>query len=248
MPSGTFRTATSSPALRLLDVCGVCRSVPTLVPCYRKLLPLPDSYYGNGVSLEIPLDRRRRRTHTAVLDAAERLFARHGYRGTTIEALADEADVAVSSIYSNFAGGKPDVYAALAWRIAQRHAEQMRRGGSGVLAHFDNYVAFHHDNPLAVRMLTLYDVASEDSELVLKARAQIEALLGSVVQRVTAAVAESDCDTDPRALVLYVWASVNGMFSLRQRGAVDDAMLRQMLAIARRDLGLHFRGGDDERG
>jgi len=194
------------------------------------------------VSLEVPLDRRRRRTYTAVLDAAERLFARHGYRRTTIEALADDADVAVSSIYSNFVGGKPDVYAALAWRIAQRHAEQMGRGGRDAVAHFDNYVAFHHDNPLAVRLLSLHDVASEDSELVVKARAQIEALLDSVVQKVTASLAESYCDTDPRALVLYVWASVNGMFSLRQRGAVDDATLRQMLAIARRDLGSHVPG------
>jgi len=110
------------------------------------------------------------------------------------------------------------------------------------VAHFDNYVAFHHDNPLAVRLLSLHDVASEDSELVVKARAQIEALLDSVVQKVTASLAESYCDTDPRALVLYVWASVNGMFSLRQRGAVDDATLRQMLAIARRDLGSHVPG------
>ena len=194
------------------------------------------------MSLEVPLDRRRRRTYTAVLDAAERLFARHGYRRTTIEALADDADVAVSSIYSNFVGGKPDVCAALAWRIAQRHAEQMGRGGRDAVAHFDNYVAFHHDNPLAVRLLSLHDVASEDSELVVKARAQIEALLDSVVQKVTASLAESYCDTDPRALVLYVWASVNGMFSLRQRGAVDDATLRQMLAIARRDLGSHVPG------
>jgi AcrR family transcriptional regulator len=189
--------------------------------------------------LEVPLDRRRRRTYTAVLDAAERLFARHGYRRTTIEALADDADVAVSSIYSNFVGGKPDVYAALAWRIAQRHAEQMGRGGADAVAHFDNYVAFHRDNPLAVRVLSLHDVASDDSELVIKARAQIEALLDSVVHKVTASVAESDYGTDPRALVLYVWASVNGMFSLRQRGAVDDATLRQMLAIARTDLSSH---------
>jgi len=192
------------------------------------------------MSLEVPLDRRRRRTHTAVLDAAERLFSRHGYRRTTIEALADEADVAVSSVYSNFAGGKADVYAALAWRIAERHAEKMRRGSGGVMTHFDKYVEFHLDNPLAVRMLSLHDVASEDSENVVKARAQIGAVLDGVVHSVTAAIASSDCDTDPRALVLYVWASINGMFSLRQRGVVDDATLRQMLAIARGDLGSHF--------
>ena len=62
------------------------------------------------------------------------------------------------------------------------------------------------------------------------------------MQKVTVSLAESYCDTDPRALVLYVWASVNGMFSLRQRGAVDEATLRQMLAIARRDLGSHVPG------
>ena len=67
------------------------------------------------MTLEPPVDRRKRRTHTAVLDAAQVLFLREGYRGTTIDMLAAEADVAVSSIYANFREGKADVYAALAW-------------------------------------------------------------------------------------------------------------------------------------
>ncbi|MFE3617790.1 TetR/AcrR family transcriptional regulator, partial [Streptomyces anulatus] len=50
------------------------------------------------MTLEPPTDRRKRRTHTAVLDAAQGLFLREGYRGTTIDMLAAEADVAVSSI------------------------------------------------------------------------------------------------------------------------------------------------------
>ncbi|MGK2954093.1 MAG: TetR/AcrR family transcriptional regulator, partial [Solirubrobacterales bacterium] len=64
------------------------------------------------------IDRRRRRTQKAVLDAAEELFVEVGYRSASLEAIADRADVAVSSIYFNFEGGKSDLYLALAERAA----------------------------------------------------------------------------------------------------------------------------------
>jgi AcrR family transcriptional regulator len=58
------------------------------------------------------LDRRRERGRLAaaasrrdVLEAAQRLFLRHGYAGTTIPAIAAEAGVAVQTIY-NTVGGK----------------------------------------------------------------------------------------------------------------------------------------------
>jgi AcrR family transcriptional regulator len=50
-------------------------------------------------------DRRARRaaeTRLRILDAAGRLFAARGYGGTTIEAVAGEADVAVETVYARF--------------------------------------------------------------------------------------------------------------------------------------------------
>jgi AcrR family transcriptional regulator len=50
-------------------------------------------------------DRRARRaaeTRLRIIEAAGRLFAARGYSGTTIEAVAAEADVAVETVYARF--------------------------------------------------------------------------------------------------------------------------------------------------
>jgi AcrR family transcriptional regulator len=53
-----------------------------------------------------PRTRRSERaeaTRQRVVEAAVRLFAERGYRGTTIESVADAADVSVETIYKRFA-------------------------------------------------------------------------------------------------------------------------------------------------
>ncbi|MFC6010769.1 TetR/AcrR family transcriptional regulator [Nocardia lasii] len=202
------------------------------------------------MTLEPPTDRRKRRTHTAVLDAAQELFRREGYRGTTIDMLASAADVAVSSIYANFAAGKADVYAALAWRTATRHAEVMSavidastpRGE--VAAVFDRYVAFHRENPLALRILALTDVEVGESELAREAKIRIDGVLSGLIGSFAGAVEVAGADVNPRALVSVSWAAVNGAYSLFQRRMVDEATLDAMLGIARADLLSHV-GVDD---
>lgn len=189
--------------------------------------------------LETPTDRRKRRTHTAVLDAARSLFLEPGYRSTTIEMLAGTADVAVSSIYANFAGGKADVYAALAWHTTTTHVDEMK-GSTSIVDAFDRYVTFHRKNPLALRLLSLYDVATTESELVALAKPRIDAALQALVETVTRDITASGCDTDPRVLVLTTWAAVNGAVSLRQRGVVDEKTLDAMLAVTRGDLQGHI--------
>jgi AcrR family transcriptional regulator len=52
-----------------------------------------------------PRDRRARRaaeTRLRIVEAAGRLFAERGYGGTTIDAVATEADVAVETVYARF--------------------------------------------------------------------------------------------------------------------------------------------------
>jgi AcrR family transcriptional regulator len=45
---------------------------------------------------------RARETRERILEAARRLFTTRGYAGTTMEALAQEADVAVETVYASF--------------------------------------------------------------------------------------------------------------------------------------------------
>jgi AcrR family transcriptional regulator len=47
-------------------------------------------------------DEQKRRTHSKVLDAARALFATHGYQDTTMRMIAQEAQIAVGSIFTTF--------------------------------------------------------------------------------------------------------------------------------------------------
>lgn len=60
------------------------------------------------------LTRRERHalTRAQLLDAAERIFARDGFRGASVAAIAAEAGYSHGAVYSNFAG-KHDLFLAL---------------------------------------------------------------------------------------------------------------------------------------
>lgn len=78
-------------------------------------------------------NRRGARSREAVLDAAERLMAAHGYDAATVAALVEEAGVPASSIYHYF-GSKEGVLLAVMERGAERFFEALpipdRRIGS----------------------------------------------------------------------------------------------------------------------
>lgn len=191
------------------------------------------------MSLDPPADRRRHRTHTAVLDAADLLFARNGYRATSVDALANEADVALSSIYANFPGGKADVYAALACRTATEHAQGMSKALTGataddpLLVAFDAYVAFHRARPLAFRILGLTDVDDRDSEVVAQARTRISATLIGITRELVAAIGSTLPGTEE--VVLLAWATVNGVLSLEHRRTISRGSADSLIEMARAD-------------
>src|SRR5436305_13314364 len=56
-------------------------------------------------------ERRKARTTTAILDAAERHFLERGFQNAKVDEIAEDADVAVGSVYNHFAS-KEGLYAA----------------------------------------------------------------------------------------------------------------------------------------
>lgn len=81
----------------------------------------------DGINLDEPKPRRytspRRsrqadQTRGEILDAAARLFARNGWAGTTLAAIAAEAEVAVETIYLSFKSKKTLLQAAMDFAIA----------------------------------------------------------------------------------------------------------------------------------
>jgi AcrR family transcriptional regulator len=57
-------------------------------------------------------DEQQELTRRQLLDAAERVFARDGYRGASVTAIAEEAGYSHGAIYSNF-DGKNDLFLVL---------------------------------------------------------------------------------------------------------------------------------------
>src|SRR5437763_9217469 len=56
-------------------------------------------------------ERRKARTTTAIMDAAERHFLERGFQDAKVDEIAEEADVAVGSVYNHF-GSKEGLYRA----------------------------------------------------------------------------------------------------------------------------------------
>lgn len=185
-----------------------------------------------------PADKRRRRTRAALLDAARELYARpQGYRGTSVDELAAAADVALTSIYSNFPGGKADLYAVLACRVGSEHVAAMGAAVAGSAGEeaarraFDEYLDFHRREPIAFRLLGLTDVHGEDSEVVRAARAEVRGYLATALDAVIVAV--GDPADAARSEVIQCWAGINGLLALAARGLIDAAEADRLIGEVR---------------
>lgn len=86
---------------------------------------MPSRTYRSPVRQDAAL-----RTRTALLDAAERSFATHGYAGVRIADVAVAAGVAVNTVYTSV-GGKPELVRAIVDRYIDHPAVQ------SALAHVD---------------------------------------------------------------------------------------------------------------
>jgi AcrR family transcriptional regulator len=87
-------------------------------------------------------------TKAALLDAALRLFAKHGYAGTSIRAIAREVGLSESVLYAHFAG-KAAVYQAAMSLVGPQAALVALSDGPGEPAEFVQ--------EFAVRLLALWD-------------------------------------------------------------------------------------------
>ena len=70
-------------------------------------------------------ERRKARTRSALLAAAQHLFGEQGFDATTIAEIAEQADVAIGSFY-NYFDTKEELLAAL---LQETLAEQLRSNG-----------------------------------------------------------------------------------------------------------------------
>src|ERR1039458_2255789 len=125
--------------------------------------------------------RRRARTRAAIIDAAEGGFADLGYRRTRMEDVAEQADVAVGSIYGHF-GNKDGLYLAVVERAVELFALYMQQAYrpewsalEQVLAGGDAYLRFHLEHPGAFRFLAFDGVETDSPAVDPEQRARVGA-------------------------------------------------------------------------
>jgi TetR/AcrR family transcriptional regulator len=190
-------------------------------------------------------DPRPRRTMGALLAAAEEAFADRPPEAVTVEELARNAGVAVTSIYNHF-GSKEGLFAEVVDRALNVDREYMdiaytpgRAPAEQINVAGEQYLRFYLDHPRFFRMLAFpsqpgpYPAAAEISKRLARRVDDQNARLRDALQRGMADGSVRQVDPDRAATVL--WAAWNGIISLAWRPdplRVDEPTLRELIRLA----------------
>jgi AcrR family transcriptional regulator len=191
--------------------------------------------------------RRKARTVAAILDAAERGFIEHGFHRTTVEEIAEAADVSVGSIYVHFKS-KEGLYLALierALEVEERYMDDAFRPtlslGQQLFAAGWAYLRFYLENPGYFRILVFphIDARPEDTlpfvaqRLAERAEAQVRRVAGIIELGVKTGAARP---VDPYRAAKFMWGAWSGVIALNLRPdrlRLDDDELRAVLEEGR---------------
>lgn len=173
------------------------------------------------------LERRKARTESAILDAAERHFLERGYESTKVEAIAHDADVAVGSLYNHF-GGKDALYRALVERAVELFETYMDDDADDGLTPLEQVLdtagrlaRFARERPGQMRLLCLVEPAGQNDELAEVSRRVSKSMAAR--ERRTAALIESSIRSglvrpiDARDAAAFLWSAWKGMLTLGPR-------------------------------
>jgi TetR/AcrR family transcriptional regulator len=211
------------------------------------ILQMMDSTASTPVSRS---KRRKARTASAILDAAERLFLTRGYNATTIEDLSEAADVAIGSIYAHF-GAKEGVYSALvdrALELDRRYSDEGFAFGKGPLEHLvgmgEGYLRFAREHPAYFRLFRFPPPDRPSAEEAPGPAARIAERIGAEVARMAgllrdAAEKGAIRSVDPEPMARFIWAAWDGVIAAHLGPAnmdISDAEFEQMLNQARESL------------
>ncbi len=169
-------------------------------------------------------ERRKARTATAIRDAAERLFIGRGYSVTTMEDLAEEADVAVGSIYAHFAG-KEGLYGALIERALELDKQYCDEGFNAgelpaerLFGLAEGYLRFAREHPGYFQLFRFPPPDRPAAELTPTASARVAQRIEDETQRMTREI-QSMIDegiarpVDAESTARFLWAAWEGVIA-----------------------------------
>jgi AcrR family transcriptional regulator len=173
------------------------------------------------------LARRKARTESAILDAAERHFLDRGYEGTKVDDIAHDADVAVGSLYNHF-GGKESLYIALVERALELFEAYMEEDRDTELTALEQVLdtagrlaRFARERPGQMRLLCLVEPGGPNEELAETSRSVAKAMADR--ERRTAALIEVAIrrgqvrPIGARDTAAFLWSAWKGMLTLGPR-------------------------------
>jgi AcrR family transcriptional regulator len=186
----------------------------------------------------------------AILEAAERKFLEHGFHNTTVEEIAEAADVSVGSIYVHFES-KEGLYLALLERALEVEERYMAEAfkptlslGGQLFAAGDAYLRFYLDHPGYFRILVFPHVDARPQDQLPAAAQRLAGRAEAQVRRV-AAIIELAVKTgaarpvDPYRAAKFMWGAWSGVIALNLRPdrlRLDDDELKAVLEEGRRML------------
>ncbi len=206
-------------------------------------------------------ERRKASTAGSILDAAELLFRQGGYQSTTIDEIAEKADVSVGSVYVHFEN-KVGLYLALVERALTLNEAAMRQVADlglnspiqRVFAAGDAYLNFHLEHPGAFQMIALRVLEPSLGVHEVEARIadRVQQLVLAVENDLRAAIdaGEVRADIDAARAMRFLWGSWNGVIALALRDdrlRIDDQELRATLELGRMMVTEGLLGGGAKR-
>jgi TetR/AcrR family transcriptional regulator len=216
---------------------------------------------GNGspVTISPRMQRRKARTAKAIRDAAARLFLSRGYSATTMEDIAEEADVAVGSIYAHF-GTKAGVYGALidrALEIDKRYCDEGFAAGSAPLERLvglaEGYLRFAREHPGYYQIFRFPPPDRPGAEAVPTAAALVAKRIKEETERMAGEL-EKGWELGPgrpidiKSTATFLWAAWDGVIATHlgpSNMGLSDTEFEAVLDRAREILALGFLASPD---
>lgn len=167
-------------------------------------------------------ERRKARTAAAIRDAAERLFLSRGYSATTMEDLAEEADVAVGSIYAHFAS-KEGVYSALIERALDLDKQYCDEGFNAgelpaerLFGLAEGYLRFAREHPGYFQLFRFPPPDRPGAELTPTATARVARRIEDETARMTEEIQKMIDEgigrsVDAKSTARFLWAAWEGV-------------------------------------
>jgi AcrR family transcriptional regulator len=195
-------------------------------------------------------ERRKARTATSILDAAEKLFLGRGFTATTIGDLSDAADVSIGSIYAHF-GDKEGVYAALidrALELDHRYSEEGVEQGDSPLEHLvglaEGYLNFARTYPGYFRLFRFPPQDRPGAGGKGGPEAKVAKRIGEETARMAKLLEEAIAEgvvrqVDPVATARFLWAAWDGVIASHLGPAnmdIDEPEFEAMLNRARETI------------